>query len=201
MRRQPSHLVICRSIQVLASADIVFQSIRSICPGLQIVRDQAAIHSAGGCNQSANARESGEACYGATGAEWCICAGSTCCTRRYGLQKDIDDLRESPALDVFRLLSVAGADVVFTDPMVPVFRKDDGTVLHASPAVPELWTGADLVIITTDHSGFDYQEMADHAKLIFDTRNATAGCHGEILWYWVSLYGMRPREFTSNRNQ
>ncbi|WKL00489.1 hypothetical protein Q0F98_26075 [Paenibacillus amylolyticus] len=34
------------------------------------------------------------------------------------------------------------------------------------------------MIITTDHSGFDYQEMADHAKLIFDTRNATAGCHG-----------------------
>lgn len=34
------------------------------------------------------------------------------------------------------------------------------------------------MIITTDHSAFDYQEMADHAKLIFDTRNATAGCHG-----------------------
>lgn len=93
-------------------------------------------------------------------------------------KKDIDDLRESPALDVFRLLSAEGADVVFTDPMVPVFRKDDGTVLHASPAVPELWAWADLVIITTDHSGFNYQEMADHAKLIFDTRNATADCHG-----------------------
>ncbi|MGG4130565.1 nucleotide sugar dehydrogenase [Paenibacillus illinoisensis] len=93
-------------------------------------------------------------------------------------KKDIDDLRESPALDVFRLLSAAGAEVVFTDPMVPVFRKDDGSVLQSQPAVPGLWTWADLVIITTDHSGFNYQEMADHAKLIFDTRNATAGCHG-----------------------
>ncbi|WP_458461727.1 UDP binding domain-containing protein, partial [Paenibacillus sp.] len=93
-------------------------------------------------------------------------------------KKDIDDLRESPALDVFRLLSAAGAEVVFTDPMVSVFRKDDGTLLQSRPAVPELWTWADLVIITTDHSGFDYQEMADYAKLIFDTRNATAGCHG-----------------------
>ncbi|MEK4661662.1 nucleotide sugar dehydrogenase [Priestia sp. FSL H7-0729] len=93
-------------------------------------------------------------------------------------KKDIDDLRESPALDVFRLLSAAGAEVVFTDPMVPVFRKDDGTMLQSRPAAPELWTWADLVIITTDHSGFNYQEMADHAKLIFDTRNATAGCHG-----------------------
>jgi UDP-N-acetyl-D-glucosamine dehydrogenase len=93
-------------------------------------------------------------------------------------KKDIDDLRESPALDVFRLLSAAGAEVVFTDPMVPVFRKDDGTLLQSRPATPELWTWADLVIITTDHSGFDYQEMADQAKLIFDTRNATAGCHG-----------------------
>ncbi|MGF9697789.1 nucleotide sugar dehydrogenase [Paenibacillus sp. MABNR03] len=93
-------------------------------------------------------------------------------------KKDIDDLRESPALDVFRLLSAAGAEVVFTDPMVSVFRKDDDTVLQSQPAVPGLWTWADLVIITTDHSGFNYQEMADHAKLIFDTRNATAGCHG-----------------------
>ncbi|MEO2204794.1 nucleotide sugar dehydrogenase [Paenibacillus pabuli] len=93
-------------------------------------------------------------------------------------KKDIDDLRESPALDVFRLLSAAGAEVVFTDPMVPVFRKDDGSVLQSQPAVPGLWTWADLVIVTTDHSGFNYQEMADHAKLIFDTRNATAGIHG-----------------------
>lgn len=93
-------------------------------------------------------------------------------------KKDIDDLRESPALDVFRLLSAAGAEVVFTDPMVPVFRKDDGAVLQSQPAVPGLWAWADLVIITTDHSGFNYHEMADHAKLIFDTRNATAGCHG-----------------------
>ncbi|MCM3131201.1 nucleotide sugar dehydrogenase [Paenibacillus polysaccharolyticus] len=93
-------------------------------------------------------------------------------------KKDIDDLRESPALDVFRLLSAAGADVVFTDPMVPLFRQDDGSMLQSRPASPELWTWADLVIITTDHSAFDYQEMADHAPLIFDTRNATAGCRG-----------------------
>lgn len=93
-------------------------------------------------------------------------------------KKDIDDLRESPALDVFRLLSAAGAEVVFTDPMVPVFRKDDGTIIQAQPASPELWAWADLVIITTDHSGFDYQEMADHAKRIFDTRNATQNVHG-----------------------
>ena len=51
-------------------------------------------------------------------------------------------------------------------------------MLQSQPAVPGLWAWADLVIITTDHSGFNYQEMADHAKLIFDTRNATAGCHG-----------------------
>ncbi|WP_440119729.1 nucleotide sugar dehydrogenase [Paenibacillus sp. QZ-Y1] len=93
-------------------------------------------------------------------------------------KKDIDDLRESPALDVFRLLDAAGAEVVYTDPMVPVFRKDDGMVVQAQPASPDLWAGADLVIITTDHTGFDYQVMADHAKLVFDTRNATAGCVG-----------------------
>jgi hypothetical protein len=52
-------------------------------------------------------------------------------------------------------------------------------MLQSRPASPELWTWADLVIITTDHSAFDYQEMADHAPLIFDTRNATAGCRGD----------------------
>ena len=93
-------------------------------------------------------------------------------------KKDIDDLRESPALDVFRLLSAAGAEVIFTDPMVPVFRKDDGTIIQSQPASPELWAWADLVIITTDHTGFDYQEMADHAKRIFDTRNATQSVNG-----------------------
>ena len=100
--------------------------------------------------------------------------------------KDIDDLRESPALDVFRLLSAAGADVVFTDPMVPAFRQDDGSMLQSRPASPELWTWADLVIITTDHSAFDYQEMADHAPLILTHVTPRPDTAEVISLYWVN---------------
>ncbi|CAH1203156.1 nucleotide sugar dehydrogenase [Paenibacillus sp. JJ-223] len=93
-------------------------------------------------------------------------------------KKDIDDLRESPALDVFRLLEEAGAEVAFADPLVSTFRKHDGTMAQARPASPQTWAWADLVIVTTDHSGFDYEELAAHARLVYDTRNATAGVAG-----------------------
>ncbi|MGP3786988.1 UDP binding domain-containing protein [Paenibacillus sp. 1A_MP2] len=101
----------------------------------------AAIHYACGCDQSANAGTRCEACCRAARTEWLVDAGSSHCAGGYGLQKDIDDLRESPALDVFRLLEAAGANVVFTDPMVSVFRKEDGTTAHAQPASPALWAG------------------------------------------------------------
>ncbi|KAA8997919.1 nucleotide sugar dehydrogenase [Paenibacillus spiritus] len=92
-------------------------------------------------------------------------------------KKDIDDVRESPALDLFRLLRRKGAAVSYADPYVASFRLGKKTVasLKGGPAV---WADADLVVITTDHSGVDYQAMADHAPLILDTRNATRGCRG-----------------------
>jgi len=84
-------------------------------------------------------------------------------------KRDIDDVRESPALDIIHLLLERGAKVTYSDPFVPSVRVD-ASVLEASP-VSEADT-ADCVVIVTDHSSFDYTEIVKRASLIVDTRNA-----------------------------
>ncbi|MDD5091480.1 MAG: nucleotide sugar dehydrogenase [Candidatus Wallbacteria bacterium] len=88
---------------------------------------------------------------------------------------DIDDLRESPALEVYRLLSEEGAEVYFYDPFVKSFAIGDQTVkgVKMTPAGLKKY---DLVVITTKHTrGVDYGMILEHAGLIFDTRNAYQG--------------------------
>lgn len=88
-------------------------------------------------------------------------------------KKDINDIRESPALDVMRLLRELGADVVYHDPHVAAF-EDDGR-RHESIALTErVLEETDAVVIVTDHSAVDYQLVADHAHLVVDSRNAMA---------------------------
>jgi UDP-N-acetyl-D-glucosamine dehydrogenase len=89
-------------------------------------------------------------------------------------KKDIDDIRESPALDVVRLLEGRGAHVAYHDPFIVRFEEEDGHD-HASVALtPAVLAGADAVVIVTDHSSIDYQMVVDHARVVVDTRNATA---------------------------
>jgi UDP-N-acetyl-D-glucosamine dehydrogenase len=85
-------------------------------------------------------------------------------------KRNIDDMRESPALDVILLLKKLGALVSYSDPFVPKLRLD-GLTLESKP-LPESATKADCVVIITDHKGFDYKGLLDSAKLIVDTRNA-----------------------------
>jgi UDP-N-acetyl-D-glucosamine dehydrogenase len=92
-------------------------------------------------------------------------------------KRDIDDLRESPALDVMRLLQDKGADVAYHDPHCSVILDDGHTELedlplHSAPLTNEVLSAADLVLITTEHSDVDYQRVADHAELVLDTRGA-----------------------------
>ena len=89
-------------------------------------------------------------------------------------KRDIDDMRESPALDVIRLLEERGAEVVYHDPHVPSFREDGHQRLSVPFSDDEL-RRADAVVIVTDHSAVDYQRVVDIAPLVVDTRNATAG--------------------------
>lgn len=88
-------------------------------------------------------------------------------------KKDINDLRESPALDVIRLLEAHGAEVVFHDPHIAMFREEDGREKLGVPLTDAELERADAVVIVTDHAAVDYQRVVDHADLVIDTRNAT----------------------------
>ena len=100
-------------------------------------------------------------------------------------KRDVDDARESPALDVIRLLESHGAIVSFHDPYIATVRTDiDGhgaptggeelARRHSVPLTPETLSAADVVVIITDHRSVDYQAVVDHASLVVDSRNATA---------------------------
>ena len=86
---------------------------------------------------------------------------------------DVDDIRESPALDVMRLLERNGADVVFHDPHIASYREDGHTRTGVELSKDEL-RRADAVVIVTDHRSIDYQMLMDNAALIVDSRNAMA---------------------------
>jgi len=90
-------------------------------------------------------------------------------------KRDIDDVRESPALDIIHLLLRRGATVSYSDPYVPEISID-GATLHA--ATDTEMVDADCVLIITDHKAFDYNALAAKAKLIVDTRNAMKGVPG-----------------------
>jgi UDP-N-acetyl-D-glucosamine dehydrogenase len=91
-------------------------------------------------------------------------------------KRDIDDLRESLALDVMMLLARLGASITYSDPHVPSFRLD-GLRLESSPE--EDGAAADCVAIVTNHSSFDYQALVERSRLIVDTRNALKGIQSE----------------------
>jgi UDP-N-acetyl-D-glucosamine dehydrogenase len=89
-------------------------------------------------------------------------------------KKDIDDMRESPSLRLIELLEREGAVVDFNDPYVPKLykmRKYDYT-MESVELTAENLKSYDLTILSTDHSDYDYQFIADNSKLILDTRNA-----------------------------
>ena len=94
---------------------------------------------------------------------------------------DIDDVRESPALDVYSLLEAKGARVSFHDPYVSEIRFDSEMKSTIDLDMEEL-SDYDCVVITTNHSEYDIKSIVSNSKLIVDTRNATAGMgNGEII--------------------
>jgi UDP-N-acetyl-D-glucosamine dehydrogenase len=90
-------------------------------------------------------------------------------------KRDIDDVRESPALDVMKLLAQQGAEIAYSDPHVPFLTAEAWHGPHALRTVEleaETLQGFDCVVITTDHSGFDYAMIVEHGRSVVDTRNA-----------------------------
>ncbi len=99
-------------------------------------------------------------------------------------KRDIDDVRESPALDIIHLLTKRGAKVTYTDPWVPHIRPDQehgiGFDLRSIDAAKA--DDADCVVIVTDHKSFDYPTLVKKAKLIVDTRNALKGVESDKIF-------------------
>jgi len=85
---------------------------------------------------------------------------------------DIDDIRESPALEVIDLLEKKGAKVAYHDPYIPALKTHAGREMRSVPDLMAAVREADAVIIVTNHKIYDYQAILDAAKFIFDSRNA-----------------------------
>ena len=92
-------------------------------------------------------------------------------------KKDVDDPRESPAFEILELLEQKGARLSYHDPHVPVLprMRHHHIRLESQPLTPALLAAQDAVVIITDHSTVPYQLVVEHAALVIDTRNATAG--------------------------
>jgi UDP-N-acetyl-D-glucosamine dehydrogenase len=100
-------------------------------------------------------------------------------------KKDVDDDRESPSLKIIDLLRQRGAKVDYNDPHIPRYiggRHYPGLELTSTPLTAETLKEADLVLLVTDHSAYDYHWIAAEAKLIVDTRNAFKGQAGEHIF-------------------
>ncbi|QED49630.1 nucleotide sugar dehydrogenase [Cytobacillus dafuensis] len=89
-------------------------------------------------------------------------------------KKDIDDVRESPVLKIVELLEHHGADYKVVDPYVASFKSCNQKI-ETVELTKQLLNDADLVLVTTDHTDFDYEMIAKESKVIFDTRNAMKG--------------------------
>ncbi|HET6762302.1 MAG TPA: nucleotide sugar dehydrogenase [Longimicrobiaceae bacterium] len=106
-------------------------------------------------------------------------------------KKDIDDLRESPALDILQLLQDKGVDLEYHDPFCGEIADDGHTPLRGLPMysvelTPERLAAADLVVVITDHGNVDYQAIADHARVVVDTRGVMRGIEGNARVYGIS---------------
>jgi len=86
---------------------------------------------------------------------------------------NIDDVRESPALDVIALLRQKGANVAYHDPYIPwIHHEIEGWEMSSTDDVMKSVRDADAVVIVTNHAVYDYPAILAQAKFVFDTRNA-----------------------------
>lgn len=103
--------------------------------------------------------------------------GSKICLLGVAYKKDVDDPRESPSFELMELLLELGADLTYSDPHVPslpAMRHYDLPAMESQDLTPEFLQSCDAVLIATDHTAFDYEQIVKHSPLIIDTRNATA---------------------------
>ena len=91
-------------------------------------------------------------------------------------KRDVDDTRESPAIDIMQLLAAKGADVSYHDPCVPALENIEGLgPLHSIDGLIEACAEADCVVVGTDHSNIDWAGVVAASPLVVDTRNVVEG--------------------------
>ena len=109
--------------------------------------------------------------------------GSSIVVLGVSYKRDVEDVRESPALDVMGALAKRGARVSFHDPYIPAIAARDwpgDRDLTSVPLSEALLEGTDCVVIITDHRVFDYESVRRLARLIVDSRNAIKGSHPHV---------------------
>jgi UDP-N-acetyl-D-glucosamine dehydrogenase len=102
--------------------------------------------------------------------------GSKICILGVAYKKDVDDPRESPSFELMELLQARHAVLSYNDPHVPSLpkvRHHNLPAMKSQELTPEYLSSQDCVLISTDHSAYDYDMIVKHAKLVIDTRNAT----------------------------
>ena len=91
-------------------------------------------------------------------------------------KKDVDDPRESPSFELMELLLERGADLTYNDPHIPRLQKMrnyDYSTTTSQQLTPQYLENQDCVLIATNHSAYDYDEIVRHSRMVLDTRNAT----------------------------
>jgi UDP-N-acetyl-D-glucosamine dehydrogenase len=101
-----------------------------------------------------------------------VLKGSRCLILGAAYKPDIDDIRESPALDVIGLLQKKGAAVEYHDPYIPVLKTHDSVEMRSVPDLMAAVRKADVIVVVTNHKVYDYKAILAEAKFIFDSRNA-----------------------------
>ena len=98
-------------------------------------------------------------------------------------KKNIDDTRESPAVEIMDLLQDKGAEVAYSDPHVPKFprKRNYHFDLQSVALTPESIASYDCLVLATDHDGFDYQQLVQHARLVVDTRGRLGVGAGNVV--------------------
>ena len=95
-------------------------------------------------------------------------------------KKNVGDVRESPATAILELLAKDGAEVLYHDPYVPEWTARDDLVLRSLPLSDDLFAAADVVVIVTDHTCFDFARIHRESRALVDARNATASIAGDL---------------------
>lgn len=107
--------------------------------------------------------------------------GSKICILGAAYKKDVDDPRESPSFELMELLGERGAVLSYSDPHIPRLPRmrqwKNVPQMTSQELTPEFLASQDCLLIATDHSAFDYDQIVRHGKLIIDTRNATKNVH------------------------